>query len=197
MRRRDAKIDQRLAELRELPINFDDDLQRVSTRDGWTIAVNETPLPPEKPGPPLRDGALERARSILPDYPFADPSILRPHFDPASPLSGRYLLLELRLAGFRIYFGARVVEVIDTTVSNEKRYGWSYRTLAGHIEQGEVTAMVAKDTSTGLLSFRLRRVVRLAPAGNPFLRLGARLLGPTMTRRFIAYAMREFPRMVA
>lgn len=188
-----------IARLDNLSINFDlPPRWPPGDGEGWTIATDEAMLPAEPPGDPVADGSFNRARTLLHGYPFADPAILRPLFDPSTPLLGRGMLLSLRVLGcVRTSFGVRIVRVIDERDGDECRWGWSYRTLRGDVEQGELTAIVVKMCGSGECRFRLTRIVRLAPTRNPLIYFGSRWFGPSMARRFVAYAMEVFPRMVA
>ena len=59
---------------------------------------------------PLPDGSFETARRLICGYEFADPSLVRAHYDPAVPLQGREMVLELRALNLiRVFVGVRVV----------------------------------------------------------------------------------------
>jgi uncharacterized protein (UPF0548 family) len=45
---------------------------------------------------------FERARVALANYQFSDPNIVIAHFDPALPLLGRRMLLEIQVLGLRL-----------------------------------------------------------------------------------------------
>jgi hypothetical protein len=91
------------------------------------------------------------------------------------------MLLELRALGLlNVHVGVRVVAVHDETRQIHRRpvrvFGWSYRTLEGHVEQGQMDWEVWKWTDTGDVEFHLHAVSRCAPISNPVVRLGFRLL---------------------
>jgi uncharacterized protein (UPF0548 family) len=89
-------------------------------------------------------------------------------------LVGRFLGLDFRL-------GVRVGEVVDEERSEDGRrvrvWGWSYRTLRGHLERGQMSYEVWKWLDTGAVEFRIAGVSHRARVGNPLVRLGFALLG--------------------
>ena len=94
---------------------------------------------------------------------------------------GRDMLLELRALGVvKIHVGVRVCEVYDdsrTVADREVRvFGWSYRTLEGHVERGQMDWEVWKWIDTGEVEFHVHAVSTPAPIANPIVRLGFRLL---------------------
>src|SRR5581483_2278837 len=91
------------------------------------------------------------------------------------------MLLELRALGLvSIYVGVRVTAVWDETTERDGRaaraFGWAYRTLEGHVEQGEMGWEVWKWLDTGEVVFHERAVSRTAPISNPVIWLGFHLL---------------------
>jgi uncharacterized protein (UPF0548 family) len=125
----------------------------------------------------LADGSWEIARRLIRGYEFADPSLVRAHYDPDRPLEGREMLLELRtLRVVRVYVGVRVVRVYDEIRRVGGRqarvFGWAYRTLQGHVEKGQMDWQVWKWLDTGEVQFRVHAVSRTAPIANPIVRLG-------------------------
>jgi len=77
--------------------------------------------------------------------------------------------------------GVRVGEVYDETREVDGRsarvFGWDYRTLEGHFEQGQMHYEVWKWLDTGDVEFRLHAFSRTAHSGPRLLRLGYRLVG--------------------
>jgi uncharacterized protein (UPF0548 family) len=63
-------------------------------------------------------------------------------------------------------------------------WGWSYATLEGHLEQGEMSWEVQKWLDTGEVEFRIRAYSRRAQIENPLTRLGFRLVGRREQLRF-------------
>ncbi|MFB7198883.1 DUF1990 family protein [Streptomyces sp. NPDC056240] len=67
--------------------------------------------------------------------------------------------------------GVRVTSVIDETCgcggSESRVWGWSYQTLEGHLEQGELTYEVVKRLRTGAVEFCITSYSKRAPLTNP------------------------------
>ena len=76
-----------LASLPQRPINFDPaDMERADPAQGWLITNICQRLESEPAGDPLPDGSWEIARQLMRGYEFADPSIVRAHYDRDAPL---------------------------------------------------------------------------------------------------------------
>jgi uncharacterized protein (UPF0548 family) len=171
-------IERRLAALADTPVNYDPaglDLERPAP--GWNVDRRCQPLPPEPPGDPVPEGSWEIAARLIRGYEFADPSVVRAHYDPTRPLEGREMVLELRSLGLvRIYVGVRVVSVYDEQRHVGGRaarvFGWAYRTLEGHVEEGQMDWQVWKWLDTGDVEFRAHAVSRTAHIANPVVRIG-------------------------
>jgi uncharacterized protein (UPF0548 family) len=163
---------------------------------GWRIDDYCQPLAGESPGPPEPGGPWQRARQLLRDYEFADPRIVRAIYHPGDPLEGRDMLLELRFWGLRFRFGVRVSGVIDEVRPVDRRdvrvWGWSYATVQGHLETGQIDYEVWKWLNTGAVEFRIHVVSRASRIGNPIIRLGFRLFG---RREQVRFAKRACERM--
>jgi uncharacterized protein (UPF0548 family) len=131
------------------------------------------------------------------DYQFADPRIVRAVYAPDSELEGRDMLLEARFLGLRFRFGVRVEGVVDETSEADGRpvrvWGWSYRTLQGHLEMGQMDYEVWKWLDSGEVEFRIHVVSRPARIPNPIVRLGFRIFG---RRQQVRFARRACERMV-
>ena len=187
-----------LAELTGRPLNFDPaELERAGPESGWRIDDYRQPLPGEPPGPPVADGSFVVAQRLMADYAFADPAIVRAVYDPASELADRNMLLQARFGPLRLYFGCRVGTITDEMRDVNGReahvWGWSYGTLAGHVERGQMQWSVWKWLDDGAVEFRIHVVSRRANVGNPFVRLGFRLVG---RRQQVRFAQRACERMV-
>ncbi|HVL95571.1 MAG TPA: DUF1990 family protein [Solirubrobacteraceae bacterium] len=183
--------EERLAALRERPVNYD--VEAFDPDDpSWREDDYCQPLGFEPPGPPLPDGTFALACRLLRDYRFADPSIVRAHYDVDAPLEGRDMLLELRFHGIRLWSGCRVGAVVDEERVSDGRplhvWGWPYRTLAGHIEQGEMSWEVWKWMDTGEVEFHIHSFSRVARDANPILALGFRVVGQRERRRYLSRA---------
>jgi uncharacterized protein (UPF0548 family) len=195
---RDPAARSALDALHDAPLNFDLPRTADGTRRGWNVDDYCQPLPPEPPGEPLPDGSWAVARRLMSDYEFADPSIIRAAYHPEQPIGQRDMLLEGRFYGLRFRFGVRVGGVIDETRTVGARtvrvWGWSYRTLQGHLEMGQMDYEVWKWLDTGAVEFRIHRFSRAAPIPNPVVRLGFRVFGRYMQQLFVR---RACARMVA
>jgi hypothetical protein len=106
------------------------------------------------------------------------------------------MLLEVRFWGLTFWVGVRVSGVIDEVRPVERRdvriWGWSYATLQGHFETGQMDYEVWKWLDTGAVEFRIHVVSRASRIGNPIIRLGFRLFG---RREQIRFARRACERM--
>lgn len=177
----------RLRALHDAALNFDASAL-ADAESGWMVDDYCQPLPPEAPGVPEPGGTWERARQLLQDYEFADPRIVRAVYAPDSALEGRDMLLEARFWGLRFRFGVRVGGVVDELQQHDGRpvrvWGWSYRTLQGHLEMGQMDYAVWKWLDDGSVEFRIHVVSRPARIPNPAIRLGFRLLGRGEQVRF-------------
>jgi uncharacterized protein (UPF0548 family) len=179
-----------LARLPNRGLNFDPTQRgRYTPETGWNVDERVQPLPPEPPGPPLPDGSWEIARRLMRGYEFADPSIVRAFYDADAPLEGRDMLLELRYKFLRVLVGVRVGRLYDEVHEQEGRelrvWGWNYRTLEGHVEQGEMHWEVRKWFDTGEVEFRVHSYSRRARIRNPIVRLGFRMVGRGQQLRFL------------
>ncbi len=191
-----------LAELQEKELNFDPGRRlEFIPEHGWRIDSYRQPLPGEPPGPPVPAGSWETARRIMRDYEFADPSIVRALYRPDAPLEGRNMLLEARFHGLRFYLGVRVVAMLDEMRAEDGRrarvWGWSYATLEGHLEMGQMDYEVRKWLDSGAVEFRIHAVSRVAPITNPLVRLGFRLFGRSQQTRFARLACARMARLTA
>jgi uncharacterized protein (UPF0548 family) len=191
-----------LAALADKGFNFDpDQTEHFTTANGWHIDDYTQPLPPEPPGPPIPGGSFEVAQRLMEDYEFADPAIVRAVYATDSPLAHRDMLLEGRFWGLRFHFGVRVGGLIDEELATDgrplRRWGWSYRTLQGHLEMGQMDYEVRKWLDTGEVEFRIHAFSRPAHIPNPVIRLGFRLFGRRVQRRFARHACQRMARLTA
>jgi uncharacterized protein (UPF0548 family) len=193
-------VAERLAALRGKALNYDPNAPHPPEQ-GWRIDDYCEPLPSEAPGPPEDGGPFAIAQTLLRDYRVANPDIVRAYYDEQAPLEGRDMLLELRFLGFRTYAGCRVGELTDETRAVDGRpvrvWGWPYRTLEGHVEQGEMSWEVWKWLDTGDVEFRIHSYSRLTGAANPLTRLGMRLIGQRERRRYLSSACKRIARLTA
>src|SRR4051794_13352766 len=136
-------------------------------------------------------------------YEFADPKRVRAYWEADAALEGRDMLLVLRFLGIHKRTGVRITECWDEETELEgrpvRRWGWAYRTLAGHLERGEMSYTVCKFTDTGDVEFRIHAYSTRAHIANPFIRLGFRIFGrreQTAFARFAARRMAELTQAV-
>lgn len=182
---------------------FNYDVGRASGfgASGWNIDDYCQPLPSEKPGCPTPGGSFEAAVEFATNYEFADPRIVRAIYDPDAPLENRDMLLEARFYGLRFLFGCRVGGLVDTIRAMEGRrvrvWGWSYRTLQGHLEMGQMDYEVWKWLDSGDVEFRIHVVSRAARIPNPVIRLGFRLFGRRAQTKFARRACQRMAKLTA
>ena len=135
------------------------------------------------------------------DYEFADPAIVRAVYAEDSPFETRDMLLEGRFYGLRFHFGVRVGGLVDeeTAVDGRpvRRWGWNYRTLQGHLEMGQMDYEVRKWLDSGEVDFRIHAFSRPAHIPNPVIRLGFRVFGRRVQRRFARHACQRMARLTA
>jgi uncharacterized protein (UPF0548 family) len=188
--------------LHERALNFDPaEAGRRSAENAWKIDDYRQALPSEPPGAPVPDGSWEVARRLMRAYEFADPAIVRAIYHPDQPLERRDMLLEIHFHGLRFHCGVRVGAVRDDESEIDGRqvrvWGWSYRTLQGHIEMGEMDFEVWKWLDTGAVEFRIHSFSRRARIRNPVVRLGFRLFGRREQVRFARHACARMAALTA
>jgi uncharacterized protein (UPF0548 family) len=182
--------------------NFDPgQAEHLTTENGWKVDDYAQRLHPEPPGPPVPGGSFAVAQRLMRDYAFADPAIVRALYDEDSPFERRDMLLEGRFYGLRFHLGVRVGGLVDEELAAEgrplRRWGWSYRTLQGHLEMGQMDYEVRKWLDSGEVEFRIHAVSRPAHIPNPVVRLGFRAFGRWVQRRFARRACQRMARLVA
>jgi uncharacterized protein (UPF0548 family) len=191
-----------VADLRGRGYNFDPRrLDELVATEGWHHDDRRQALPPEPPGEPVPGGTFERAVALMRDYRFADGSAVHAIFEEDAPLQGRDMLLVARFVGLDFRLGVRVAAVVDERGEEEGRplrtWGWSYRTLRGHLERGEMSYEVRKWLDTGEVEFRIAAVSHRARLGNPLVRLGFALLGRREQLKFYAHTCAQMARATA
>ncbi|NDZ82868.1 DUF1990 family protein [Streptomyces sp. SID10853] len=156
--------------------------------EGWHVDSLRRPLAREGPGDPEPGGAWDIACRLVRDYQFPEPGILRALYRRDDALLGRNILLEGRFLGLRFDMGVRITSVTDdlrgTGESAQRVWGWGYRTLQGHLEEGELHYQVIKYPHTGAVEFLITGYSRRAPIRNPVVRAGFVLFGRMTQRRF-------------
>jgi uncharacterized protein (UPF0548 family) len=180
---RGRRVRRRLADLGRRRVNFEPlPADQYTRQAGWRVDDLSTTLPSEPSGEPVEGGSWLVARKLMHDYHAADPGRVRAVFDHDAPLEGRDMLLEIRFVLLRLPVGVRVGTPYDEhRVVDGRRvrvFGWSYQTLEGHFEMGEMHYEVWKWLDDGDVEFRLHASSRPATSAAPlWLRLGFRLVG--------------------
>jgi uncharacterized protein (UPF0548 family) len=197
-----ARAQRALAGLTDRPLNFDpEELRDAGKHPGWNVDDYRQDLPVEPPGEPLPGGSFAIAQRLMRDYAFADPSMVRAVYDPAGDLHNRNMLLQVRFGPLRLFFGCRVSSIVDETRTVDGRavrvWGWSYGTLAGHVERGQMDYAVWKWLDDGAVEFRIHVVSRRAKVRNPIVRLGFRIVGRGEQTRFARRACERMGELVA
>lgn len=185
-----------LRRLRERGVNYDATGQ-PSPGGGWHVDTLRRTVARETPGPPQPGGAWESACLLAARYEFSEPRIVAAVFRGDAGLIGRDMLLHARFYGLRFLVGVRVTTVIDETRGTLRVWGWGYRTLDGHLEQGEMRYEVCKDLQSGEVEFVLRSYSRRAPIANPLVRFGFRLFGRWTQLRFYRACLARMAMLVS
>jgi uncharacterized protein (UPF0548 family) len=181
-------------------VNFDAARSAEYTREtGWHVDDMGATLPCEASGEPAEGGSWLVACRLLHDYQVADPGKVRAVFDRDAPLEGRDMLLEIRFLLLRFHVGVRVGGPYDETRLVDGRrarvFGWSYRTLEGHFEMGEMNYQIWKWLDDGNVEFRLHAYSRAATDRPLWVRLGFRLVGRRQQLAYYRSACRRMRRL--
>lgn len=182
--------------------NYDIDAHETFTEaNGWRIDAYVQQLPPEPSGEPVPNGSWETARDIIRNYEFPDPSLISGIFVPDTPLEKRVMVLQAHFLFFTFYFGVKVGSVIDEIREEEGKgsarvWGWSYRTLEGHFEMGEISFSVWKFLESGEVQFRINAFSKATHIPNIFYRIGFRFFGRSLQVRFARTAMARVEQLV-
>ena len=198
----DDRLLARLAEIGRMQPTID-----LTKRDtfvaaaGWHVDAREIALPAETPGKPVERGSVAMAREILTQYSFPPPRLIRGRFDPAEPLDGRAMLLTATFLWLRVELPVRVSRVIDETRidadgAEVNAWGYSYQTLAGHLERGEITFEIIKTLATGAVRFRIHSFSQTAHIANLVYRIGFRLVGRRRQARFARESLLNMRQLV-
>jgi uncharacterized protein (UPF0548 family) len=189
-----------LARLAGSSVNFDpQEVEPPVDASEWTIDEMVEPLPHETPGPPEPSGSWEVAKRIMNSYQLANPRIVTGVYARGAPLSGRDMLLKIHYGPLRFRVGVRIGEVSEQTDELDGRqvlsYGWAYRTLQGHFEEGEMRYELRKWLDNGDVEFRVHVVSRTARSGPLLWRTGFRLVGRNQQLRFHRQVCRRLKRL--
>lgn len=174
-------------------LNYDEKQAPPHVTEGWHQDRVVIELGYEAPGEPEPGGLMHTAVELVNTYQFSDPSIIRAAFRYPSDLIGRDILLEGRFLLLRFLLGVRITAAHDETGDGpngpERRIGWSYKTLEGHLEQGCLTYELAKELETGRVEFRIIAFSRWSHIPNPIIRFGFDAFGRRTQLRFYHHAM--------
>jgi uncharacterized protein (UPF0548 family) len=197
---RGRRARRRLSALASRRVNFDPArIDEYTPENGWRRDDMIERLPPEPSGPPRDGGSWQAARRLMVAYQLADPRSVRAVYDANAPFAGRDMLLRVRFAGLRFSAGVRIGEPYEQTRDVDGRpahvFGWHYRTLEGHFEEGQMNYEVWKWLDTGEVVFRLFAFSRAARTGPFLLRTGFRLFGRTRQLRFYRQVCRRARRL--
>jgi uncharacterized protein (UPF0548 family) len=193
---------QLLPQLADYGHNFHlDELPRSDDAPGWHVDDYCLGLPSEAPGDPTDDGPFATACGLLDRYAMADPRIVRAVFYADAQLPGRDMVLEGHFYGLRFPMGVRIGEVVDVRREIDGRAvrvrGWNYRTLADHLERGQMDWEIWKWLDSGDVEFRLHVVSQRAAIDNLVVRLGFWLFGRWTQVRFVRHVLARMDHMVA
>jgi len=192
-----------LRRLAGLNFNFDvQDYEKSTDKMGWKVDRHHALIATEAPGEPVAGGVFERCKSALNSYEFPDPRLITGIFDPRSDLGGRNMLLRARFLGFTFFFGVRVTSVVDEIRFGEhgeplRVWGYSYRTLKGHFEIGEILFEIAKNLENGQVTFEINAYSKPDRIPNFFYRAGFRLFGRSLQKYFARSSIRRLRRLAA
>ena len=197
----DEKLAKRLAEIGLMEPTIDlTKRESYVAAAGWHLDAREAALPSEKPGPPQADGPFAMACEIVQAYTFPPSNLIRGRFDPAAPLENRAMLLTARYLWMTFELPVRVSRVIDVTrespEGSECAWGYSYQTLAGHIERGEITFEIVKRLETGEVVFRIHSFSQTGHIASIVHRIGFQLVGRRLQRRFAEESLKNMQLLV-
>lgn len=166
--------------------NFNAADEEMTGERGWHHYHSEAVIARE----PHADECFTRAKAALANYQFSDPSIVVAHFDPALPLLGRRILLEVKVSVLHYLCPALVTRVRD----EPDVYGFRYDTLDGHIERGVEWFLLTRDEH-GDIRFRIEATWQEGDLPNWWSRVGFRLLAGRYQRRWHWEAHRRLSRL--
>ena len=201
MRRSQSTATGLLATLPARSVNFDvERLDELARRSDWNVDDYAQLLPPELPGAPLAGGSWEIACRLSREYVFADPRLVRAMYHYDLPLEGRDIVLEARFSGLTFLLAVRAAQVEDESTAIDgrpvRRSAWSYRTLEGHLERGQMDYEVRKWLDTGEVEFRIHVVSRAAKIPDLVTRWGFLVFGRRLQVRFAKRSARRMRALV-
>ncbi len=190
-----------LKSFREASLNFNMGDKSYADDASWQYDEYRAVLPPETMAPP-GFSVWEAAKDIVERYEFPSPSIVRGYYRPESPLEERIIVIEAYFWFFKFVFGLRVHDVIDEERTDDEQgraqvVGFSYRTLQGHFEMGEMWFEVWHFVEVDRVEFRIRAYSQRATIDNLFYRWGFSMFGRYMQQRYAQLALRRMQALVA
>ncbi len=187
---------------RTTDLNFDP-AQRETYNEGtgWRVDDYSTGLPSEPPGEPIADGSWQRAKTIIQNYEFPDPGLITGIFVPDDPLDERIMILRARFLIFTFLFGVKIVDVREEVREIDKRgaarvWGYSYQTLKGHFERGEIRFEILKFIDSGEVEFRVHAYSHSAEIENVLYKIGFWVFGRRLQRRFARTSLSRMQQLV-
>jgi uncharacterized protein (UPF0548 family) len=180
----DDELRERLAHAGRSGRNFPEPDAAMTAEHGWSRHYSRAVIAVEPPGPPTAEGPFARARPLLDRYAFSDPRIVKAHYDAASPLLRRVMLLEARVLGLRYLGPVTISAVRDERHDTHSVHGFRYDTLAGHFERGSEWFLVTKEHGSGEVTFTVHAVWKRGELPNVWSRIGFRLLVRRYQRRW-------------
>lgn len=186
-----------LKRLTSLEFNYNaEEYDKSTDRQGWFIDHYKEIVGKECVGPPLENGVFAKIKDAVRLYHFPNPRLIHAVFDSKADLNGRNMLQVARVAGLEFRFGVRVTEVIDEKILNsdnemEESWGYSYRTLKGHFEIGQITFKITKNYKSGEIFFAINAYSKPSYIPNIFYRWGFRLFGRMLQRYFVSDSFRR------
>jgi len=181
-----ATVKARLDEARTFSLNFDAADEEMTGERGWHHYHSEAVIANEA----ANNDRFSRARVGLANYQFSDPAIVLAHFDPAEPLLGRCMLLEIQVFGLHYLCPA----VVDRLREESNVFGFRYATLEGHIERGVEWFLLTKNDH-GEIRFRIEARWRKGHFPNWWSRIGFSLLSGHFQRKWHRHAHHRLSRL--
>ena len=189
-----------VADLAFRHVNFDENEAPPHITKGWHQDRVTVELGHEAPGEPEKGGLAEIAGDLVNSYQFSDPKILRAAYKHPGDLVGRNMLLEGRFLFLRFLLGVRIVAAHDERSDGpngpERRIGWSYATLDGHLEQGLLRYEIAKEIDTGRVEFRIVAFSRWSPIANKLVWAGFNMMGRRTQLTWYHHAMTRLQKLL-
>lgn len=166
-----------LDEVSTRPLNFEAAEEEMTLDNGWNQVESQAVIARDRPGKPSGEDAFEKLKHALLYYGFSDPRVVYGHFNAATPLQGRPVLLELKSMGLHYLCPVRIGAIRSEQEEARTVYGFRIDTLRGHIEAGREWFLLIKDHRTGELRFHIKASWREGQFPNWWSRVGFALMG--------------------